>query len=354
MGLQEAILQLSSPDECDRIYAAEDLGLAGEREGIDPLIQRVVEEPSRAVREAIFAALARIPDDAIIHRAAQLLSSDDSDIRNLALELLQSRGSAAVPELRRLLAAEDCDLRKFALDVLSRIETPASEELLAIALGDRDLNVVITALENVRHGHCPALRQRVLQHALTGEHPMVVLAAMEALGRIGDTACYRHIRQRFPSLASTPSLYLRPVLALLGAHGKDGDRLELWNFLTTCEPGLRGAVLDALRNLLDRNAADIPDLWWQGLMARLPETTADAERYQILVLLGYFGHCPPVFEMLIAYLESSAKVDRLGAIESLSRKRREDAGSAMGRRLHSEPDPEVRQALEDALRVSGQ
>jgi hypothetical protein len=114
-------------------------------------------------------------------------------------------------------------------------------------------------------------------------------------------------------------------------------------------------VLDTLHNFLDRDAAaDIPDVWWQGLMARLPETTAAAERYQILVLLGYFGHCPPVFEMLIAYLGSSAKVDRLGAIEALCRKRREDASSAMGRRLHSEPDPEVRQALEDALRVNGQ
>src|ERR1700690_4140965 len=162
MGLEESIRQLSSTDECERIYAAEDIGSAGQGEGVDPLFQRVVEEPSRAVREAIFMALGQIPDKAVIVRAAQLLSSDDSGLRNQALELLQSRGAAVVPELRLMLGAEDQNLRKFAADVLSRIETPEREELLEIALGDSDLNVVITALEDVRHCHTEALRQAVL------------------------------------------------------------------------------------------------------------------------------------------------------------------------------------------------
>jgi HEAT repeat protein len=355
MGLEETILQLSSLDECERIYAAEDIGLAGCREGVDPLFERVVREPSQAVREAIFAALAQIPDDAVIQRAAQLLSSDDPGIRNQALELLQSRGGAVVPELRLLLTADDHDLRKFAVDVLSRIDTPEIGELLEIALGDKDLNVVIAALENVRHCHTPALRQTVLQHALSGEHPMLVLAAMEALGRIGDAECYRRIRERFPTLEATPSLYLRPALKLLGANGKNGDLLELRNFLTACESSLRAASLDALRNFLTRaGAADIPDVWWQDLLARLPETTSAAERYQVLVLLGHFGHCQQVFEMLVAYLQSPVKVDRLGAIEALSKNRHEDAKSAMCSRLQLEGDPEVRQALEDTLRGNGQ
>ncbi len=260
-----------------------------------------------------------------------------------------------MPELRRLLTAEDHDLRKFAVDVLSRIETPEIEELLGIALGDSDLNVVVTALENVRHCHTPALRQAVLQHALSAEHPMLVSAAMDALGRIGDAECYRRVRERFPTLGATPSLYLRPALKLLGANGENGDLLELRSFLTTCEPSLRVAVLDALRNLLARaGATGIPDVWWQGLLARLPETTAAAERYQTLVLLGHFGHCEQVFEMLIASLQSPVKVDRLGAIEALSKNRFEDARSMMRSHLRLERDPEVRQALEDALRMNRQ
>jgi len=355
MGLEEAILQLSSLDECDRIYAAEDIGLAGCCEGVDPLFQRVVQEPSQAVREAIFAALAQIPGDAVIQGAARLLSSDDAGIRSQALELLQSRGDTVLPALRRLITADDHDLRKFAVDVLSRIETPEIEELLELALGDKEVNVVIAALENVRHCHSSALRQAVLQHALSGEHPMLELAAMEALGRIGDAECYRRIRERFPTLEATPSLYLRPALKLLGAHGEKGDLLELRNFLTACEPSLRSAVLDGLRNLLARaGAASIPDVWWQDLLAQLPETTSAAERYQMLVLLGHFGHCKPVFEMLIASLQSPIKVDRLGAIEALSKNRFEDARSMMRSRLQLERDPEVRQALEDALRMNSQ
>jgi HEAT repeat protein len=355
MDLEESILQLSSLDESERIYAAEDIGLAGEVEGVNPLFQRVIDEPSQAVREAIFAALAQIPDSVVIERAAQLLSSDDCGLRSQALELLQARGDAVVPELRRLLIADDSDLRKFAVDVLSRIETPDSEQLLQIALADTDVNVVITALENVRHCHAPALRQAVLQHALSGGAPMLVLAAMEALCRIGDAECYRQIRERFPTLEAMPSLLLGPALKLVGTNGKNGDLLELQGFLTTCEPNLRAAVLDALGNLLARSGANgISDLWWRGLLARLPETTSAAERYQTLVLLGHFGHCEQVFEMLIAYLQSPIKVDRLGVIEALSKIRFEDAGGAMRSRLQLEVDSEVRQALEDALRVNGQ
>jgi len=356
MGLEDAIRQLSNPDECERIYAAEDLGLAGSCDAIDPLFRRVVKEPSQAVREAIFRALAQIPDAAVIRRAAELLLSDDPGLRNQALELLQSRGSAVAPELRRLLSVDDRDLRKFAVDVLSRIETPEIEELLAIALADNDANVVITALENVRHCHAAPLRQAVLEHALRGEHPMVVLAAMEALARIGDAECYRRVRERFPTLEATPPLYLRPALQLVGSKGENGDLLELQTLLANCVPSLRPAVLDALRNLIARaGAAEVADEWWRELLAALPETQAEAERYQMLMLLGYFGHFEPVYETLLAHLDSPVKADRLGAIEALERNanRFEATGCALRSRLRLETEPEVKQALEDALQATG-
>jgi len=355
MGLEEAIAQLSSPDECERIYAAEDIGLAGQIEGVNPLCQRVVEEPSQAVRESIFAALALIPDNLVIERASQLLSNDDPGIRNQALGLLQSRGGAVVPELRALLTSDRNDLRKFAVDVLSQIEIPESEELLQLALADGDINVVITALENVRHCDNPDLLRSVLQHALSGDHPMLVMAAMETLVRIGDPECYRKLREKFPTLKATPSLYLRPALKLLGANGVNGDLLELQAFLLTCEPALRAAVLDALHSLLRRNGAvGIPEMWWRNLLAGLPETMVAAERYQTLVLLGHLGHCAQVFEVLITYLHSPESVDRLGAIEALSKNGFADARNVLQSRLRLETEPEVKQALEYALGVNGQ
>lgn len=355
MGLEEAIARLSSEEECERIYAAEDIGLAGQTSGVDPLCLRVLEEPSQAVRDAIFAALAQIPDDLVIERAARLLGSDNSGIRGQALELLQSRGNAVVPELRCLLSANGKDLRKFAVDILSRIEPPEIEELLQIALADRDPNVVITALENVRHSDAPGLRQAVLDHALSGAHPMLVLAAMEAIGRIGDRECYRRIRERFPTLEATPSLYLRSALKLWSMNGEKGDLPELQGFLGTCEPSLRGAVLDALHTLLDRNgAAGIPELWWRNLLATLPETTDAAERYQTLALLGHSANCAQIFEVLVTYLQSGETVDRLGAIVALNKNGSVEGRQAMRSRLALESDPEVRQALENALGVNGQ
>lgn len=98
----------------------------------------------------------------------------------------------------------------------------------------------------------------------------------------------------------------------------------------------------------------MPDACWQDLLAKLPETTSASERYQTLVLLGQFGRCEQVFEMLVAYLQSPLKVDRLAAIEALSKTWFENARSAMCSRLQLEIDPEVRQALEDAFCVNGQ
>jgi len=227
--------------------------------------------------------------------------------------------------------------------------------LLQIALADGDINVVITALENVRHCHSTALLHSVLQHALSGDHPMLVMAAMDALSRIGDAECYRRIREKFPTLQATPSLYLRPALKLLSANGVNGDLLELQGFLTTCEPAMRADVLDALHNLLRRNGAvGIPEMWWRRLLAGLPETMVAGERYQTLLLLGHLGHCAQVFDALIAFLQSPVAVDRLGAIEALSRNGFADARSVLQSRLRLERDPEVRQALEDALSVNGQ
>jgi hypothetical protein len=133
------------------------------------------------------------------------------------------------------------------------------------------------------------------------------------------------------------------------------DLLELQGFLTTCEPALRAAVLDALHSLLRRNGAvGIPKTWWRGLLTRLPETRAAGERYQTLLLLGHLGHCAQVFEVLTTYLQSSESVDRLGAIEALSKNGVGDAKNVLQSRLRLERDPEVKQALEDALDVNGQ
>ena len=60
-SVNEYLEKLNCSDEAERIYAAEDIGYLNSAEGVPALLKRLGEEPSRAVREAIFQALTRMP-----------------------------------------------------------------------------------------------------------------------------------------------------------------------------------------------------------------------------------------------------------------------------------------------------
>ena len=147
--LRECVDKLTSADEADRMYAAEDIGYANQAAGVEPLLARLLEEPSRAVREAIFGALRQIEHDKVIEGALKLLDSDDSFLRNQAVEILRARGARAIPYLDRAFREENSDRRKFVIDVLGRLGDSGTSEIYARALKDTDLNVVITAVESL-------------------------------------------------------------------------------------------------------------------------------------------------------------------------------------------------------------
>src|SRR5690348_8926398 len=120
-SLHEWIAQLSSDDEADRIYAAEDIGYANQSEGVGPLLAALEREPSRAVREALFGALLQIEDEAVIEGMIRLLDSEDSFLRNQAVELLRARFVESLPHLERVFRDGGHDRRKFVIDVIARL-----------------------------------------------------------------------------------------------------------------------------------------------------------------------------------------------------------------------------------------
>ena len=117
--LTEFVAKLESSDETERIYAAEDIGYLNAGEGVAPLLARLDQERSRAVRDAIFQALTRIDADASMEGCIRLLESDDPQIRNQAVDILRRKGDAAIPMLSTVMREGDKDLRKLVLDVLS-------------------------------------------------------------------------------------------------------------------------------------------------------------------------------------------------------------------------------------------
>ena len=224
--LYEHIEKLNSEDETERAYAAEDIGHLKLAEGVAPLLARIQVEPSLLVRDSILQALVRIESDEAIQGAVSLLMSDDPQIRNLAVDLLRHRLDRAIPFLEEVMREGDTDMRKFVLDVLSGMPAEGIESIYAMALDDRDLNVVITAVENLGSLRAKHLRPQVEQLLLKAEHPMLDAACLTALAEIGNEDSLRVVERRFGSAQPIPKYltapYLRVAEALGGVNGTSG------------------------------------------------------------------------------------------------------------------------------------
>lgn len=330
--------------------AAEDI--AGSPEGIAPLVERVQQEPSRAVREVIFRSLAEIDDPAVISEVIKLLGSEDAQIRNEAVGLLQLRDAAVLPEVRSLLTDPNRDLRKLAVDVLGRLTDPGIDDLYEIALRDQDANVVITALENMRRCLRPESRTLIVQYGVQDTNPMLALAAIDALIRVGNQKCLEEVRGRFPDPLAISPLYAPAFLRLVARYGGESDVHFLVELLKTDSPHLRPVTLDTLRALLVRaGTSEVSDDCWKVLLACLPKPKLAGEQYEMLSLLGRFAGREQVFTVLVAYLQSPEKLERIAAIEALSRYRPDEARTALMACMVAERDPEVREVLREAGQV---
>ena len=343
VDLHECIEKLSSEHEADRIYAAEDIGYANEASGARALLARLPEEPSRAVREAIFGALLQIEDESVISGALALLDSEDSFLRNQALEVLRARGGKTLPHLERAFAEGNNDRRKFVVDIAAKLGDPGTSVIYERALKDPDLNVVITAVESI--GNARQVQFRVhLERLLSPDgHPMLLGACLEALAQIGEPASVETVRGRLGHLGSVPG-YLQPsYLRLLGACGCPADVDEVASMIGS--EGVGTAALNTLTSLRNR----YPDLTLpERLAGPLQDVVAQSPSallgYEAVRLLGGLLRDRAVLDFLEACLEHTEKAVRIGAVQALREGGNGQTEAVLRQRLAHETDEEVLQA----------
>lgn len=345
-SIKEYAEKLDCPDEAERIYAAEDLGYLNDPAGVPPLLEHLGKESSRAVRDAIFQALTRIEADTAIEGSSRLLSSDDPQIRNQAVEVLRSKGQASIPFLKTLMQDGDKDIRKLVLDVLSGVQLNGAQAIYEAALSDQDPNVVITAVENLGRTRAAQFRSRIEDLLLAASHPMLVGACLEALGEIGDGKSLSAFRGRFPELGTLPDFFLVSCLKAIGALGTGDDFEEVAGLLAARGPHLRPPILDALSAIHQRHPEKVVGL---DLLPALQAVVDDGDsplcRYQAVQALGFLASRDDVFAFLVSCLSSRDRLVRLGAIESLRTSGRPELEKVLASRAREETDEEVRQAL---------
>jgi len=346
ISLCECLDKLRSPDERERMFAAEDIGYLNLPEGVPSLTSRLFEESSVAVRDAIFQALVRMDGAAPVEGAIGLLFSEDTQIRNQAVDVLRHKGQQAIPSLSRAMREGGRDVRKLVLDVLSGTSLPGSGEIYSLALSDEDPNVVITAVESLGGIRALEYRDRIEALLESGGHPMLIAACMEALAGLGQACSIEAIRRTFPRLELVPDFLLASYLKAIGSFGEETDFHAIAGLLDVRTAHLRPAIFAALQSIHARWQLPGPG---EELLPTLRAVIENGDpplcRYQAVQLLGCWAVIPGIFDYLAQCLESSERLVRLAAAESLIRVPGAGKEALIAARQLNEIDEEILQAL---------
>lgn len=344
IDLTECIEKLSSEQEPERIYAAEDLGYANQVAGVAALLARLEMEPSAAVKQAIFTALGQIEDESVIEAMIGLLDSEDAFVRNQAVEVLRQRDGRTVPYLEGAFNEGDGDRRKFVVDVLAYVGGTESIGIYQRALADADINVVISAIESAGAARRRELKERIEALVVGSAHPMLLSACLEALAEIGDHGSVASIRKLFGKAESIPAYLAPSYVKLVGARGTPEDTGELVELIE--RPGLDEAVVNALATLRAR----FPGL---GLPARLSgilkqivgKRESPHLAYHALRLMAGLAPDAELFAFAAACLNDPEKAVRIGAAQTLGEWDSVESAPLLEAFVRREKDEEILQAL---------
>ncbi len=216
--------QLPKPDVLGAIYRIRRQGVAGPA------------DPRGLKLEWARASVAEL---------AGRLSDARPTVRRRAVEVLASRGEAALPELAKVLTSGTVEARRQVVWTATRIEAAAARALVRQALADSDETVRQTALHSISllrdREAAPALRKLLTSPALHNRR-----AAAEALGRLGDRAA---VPDLLTAVGDARDRFLQHALtyALIEIADRESTRVGL----SSANPLIRRAALIALDQMTD-------------------------------------------------------------------------------------------------------
>ena len=345
-GLKEYAQQLDASDEAERIYGAEDIGYLNDPGGVLVLLERLGKEKSRAVRDVIFQALIRIDADAVIEGSIRLLRSEDTQIRNQAVDVLRNKGAQSIPFLNTTMRDGDKNVRKLILDILSGIRASGTEEIYSAALSDQDQNVVITAVENLGKIRAEEFRSQIEDLLQPGAHPMLISACLEALAGIGHESSLVSIRGCMHKFASLPDFQFVSYLKAIAALGSAREFAEVEGLLAVCGSHIRPAILSTLIAIHPRcPSLDASESLLSELRMIIESGDPPKCRYLAVRTLGIWSARNDVFQLLVSCLTSTERLVRLAAAEAIRMCERPETERVLAEHARRETDQEVLEAL---------
>jgi HEAT repeat protein len=177
---------LRSDEAAQRRQAAREL--ARFPEGAPILCDHLEREPAVSVRSVIMTALIQSRARAAAEGLIRYLRSENTALRNEAIEALQEMPDEIAPHMEALLSDPDSDVRIFAVNILSVLRNARAPEWLhKVILDDGHVNVCAAAVDCLAEVGTPASIQALKKLRLRfGDQPFMTFAIDAALKRIGD------------------------------------------------------------------------------------------------------------------------------------------------------------------------
>ena len=342
---------LSAPEESERRSAAQEISESGDPGAAEVLVSQLRGEGSRAVKEAILRGLSRIWTANPVESIIELLKDDDPFVRAEAADMLQRRAGDVIEGLNRLIRSDDKDLRKFSVDILREATIGAPDALYLSALNDEDINVVISAIENIGSRRRHGLTKPVLAMALEGTQPMAVCACLEALALIGTRQTLDALRAKYPDATAVPGIYLPPFLKLLGHTAGPESIEEICRTIEQKGECIYEVAIDAVTNIALRNNVSQLNPLCEATLCGLLSPQLDAGvRFHLIRLLGHFTGLPRVALLVLPYIHDPDRALGLAAVESLANSSDPAVERELQSLLSSDTDPEIAEELQELLR----
>ena len=279
----EAVATVASPEvlenlanilregDIQTITEVAELLIKFEDKSIQPLIQVLKDSEDLLVKRVTFDALENIGKDAILGLINDLEKYNPWHMyRNIVFILAEIGNRSIIQSLARFIRHQNPEVRRETIKAISRIRTAETVTLLVEALEDRDELVQKEAcigLGYLRDVSTAPVLMDIIKPPRSFKRERrrtnaVKAAALWALGEIGDRSavpyCQRILRRKplFPSMARGRS-ELRAAAALaLGRIGSDECRAILQEHADDRSEKVRRAVLEALRGMQRRRAAE--------------------------------------------------------------------------------------------------
>ena len=354
---EKLIEALGASEPSDRRFAAQEIGESGDPGAVATLLSQLQKEGSRAVKEAILRELSHIwtanPMDSII----MLLTDIDPFVRAEGGNMLERRVNDAMEGLNRLVRNEDKDLRKFGVDMLNQMTSAAPDALYSAALKDTDINVVISAVENIGSSRREAFADTVLTLALESSQPMLICACMEALALIGNRQTLDALRAKYPDAATVPGIYQQSFMKLLGGIAGPEAMEEICRMIAGKRKGIPvyEISIDAMTRIAARCQLSVLNPFCEEKLCGLLQPELDpAVCFHLIRLLGHFTASPRVALAVLPYVHSTDPALALAAVESLENSTDPAVETALNSLLanenYLENDSETGEELRELLR----